>query len=309
MNSKGSRKVRKSESPEDDLKSEVGSPKSEEEDNNSAPDSYRDDIPTSELNKSDIEHPKSEIKTMEVHHHPEVEKKGFKEYLLEGLMIFIAVMMGFFAESLREHIADKSRETAYMRSMVQDLKSDTAALTAFVNFEKGDVKITDSLITDLYAPDNKNRGNDIYYFARKASVVYQIIFNDRTRQQLKSSGSLRLIDNVQVSNGIMAYDQKLRITEFEMTQIETLRQSYRELAEKVFDMKIFNDMLQAGKIARPVNNPQLFARDPALINSMVGALQYLKNAYLIQVGRAGQLLNQAKELIELINTEYHLQNE
>ena len=94
-----------------------------------------------------------------------------------------------------------------------------------------------------------------------------------------------------------------------MTQIEALRQSYRELAEKVFDMKIFNDMLQAGKVAMPVSNPQLFATDPALINSMVGALQYLKNAYLIQVGRASQLLNQAGELIELINREYHLQNE
>ncbi len=36
----------------------------------------------------------SEIKTMEVHHHPHVEKKNFKEYLLEGLMIFLAVSMG-----------------------------------------------------------------------------------------------------------------------------------------------------------------------------------------------------------------------
>ncbi|HLX91918.1 MAG TPA: hypothetical protein VKR32_09560 [Puia sp.] len=42
---------------------------------------------------------------MEVHHHPHVERKAFREYLLEGLMIFIAVMMGFFAESIRESIS------------------------------------------------------------------------------------------------------------------------------------------------------------------------------------------------------------
>ena len=136
--------VRKSESPvqkdsfgEDSLESKVERPKSKEE-NTSAPDSYADDAPQSELIKSEtattllstgenkqqrkIEHPTSEIKPMEVHHHPEVEKKGLKEYLLEGLMIFIAVMMGFFAESLREHMADKNWETAYMKSMVQDLK-------------------------------------------------------------------------------------------------------------------------------------------------------------------------------------------
>src|SRR5882762_10075503 len=52
----------------------------------------------------------SEIQNMEVHHHPNVEKKNFKEYLLEGLMIFLAVTMGFFAESLRENIANHERE-------------------------------------------------------------------------------------------------------------------------------------------------------------------------------------------------------
>jgi len=217
--------------------------------------------------------------------------------------------MGFFAESLQEHISDQNRETEYMRSMVLDLKSDTAALVAFINFEKGDIKITDSLIADLCAPDRQKKGNDIYYFARKLSIPYQIIFNDRTRQQLKSSGSLRLINNVQVSNGIMAYDQKLRVSEFEMTQIEPLRQTYRDQAAKVFDMQTFNDMLRAGKINKPVNNPQLFVNDPALINSMVGSMQYLKNAYIIQSGRAAQLLTQARDLLDLINKQYKLEDE
>jgi hypothetical protein len=36
---------------------------------------------------------------MEVHHHPNVEKKGYKEYFLEFLMIFLAVTMGFIAEN------------------------------------------------------------------------------------------------------------------------------------------------------------------------------------------------------------------
>jgi hypothetical protein len=53
---------------------------------------------------------------MEVHHHPKVEKKNFKEYFFEGLMIFLAVMLGFFAESLREHISDKSKEREYISS-------------------------------------------------------------------------------------------------------------------------------------------------------------------------------------------------
>src|SRR4051794_17713596 len=71
---------------------------------------------------------KSEIKEMEVYHHPKVEKKNLKEYFLEFLMIFLAVTMGFFAESLREHRADKSKEKEFMVSLKEDLVSDTTQL-------------------------------------------------------------------------------------------------------------------------------------------------------------------------------------
>jgi hypothetical protein len=48
---------------------------------------------------------------MEVHHHPHLpHSKKFKEYFLEFLMIFLAVTMGFFAESLREHMSEKKRK-------------------------------------------------------------------------------------------------------------------------------------------------------------------------------------------------------
>ena len=49
---------------------------------------------------------------MEVAHHPDLhhKPKPWKEYFLEFLMIFLAVSMGFLAESLREHIVEKKRE-------------------------------------------------------------------------------------------------------------------------------------------------------------------------------------------------------
>src|SRR5665213_2831004 len=69
---------------------------------------------------------------MEVHHHPQLEHKPkpWKEYLLEGLMIFLAVFMGFIAENIREKISDHEREKQYMESLVKDLASDTVGLKA-----------------------------------------------------------------------------------------------------------------------------------------------------------------------------------
>src|SRR5436853_6339027 len=63
-----------------------------------------------------------QTETMEVHHHPHVEKKSFKEYLLEGLMIFIAETLGFFAESLREHFTNNEIEQVNMGSLVRNLE-------------------------------------------------------------------------------------------------------------------------------------------------------------------------------------------
>src|SRR5665213_11080 len=67
---------------------------------------------------------------MEVHHHPQLhhQPKPWKEYLLEYLMIFLAVMTGFFAESLRENIGNNERAQQLVIQLVSDLKNDTATM-------------------------------------------------------------------------------------------------------------------------------------------------------------------------------------
>ena len=63
-------------------------------------------------NHNDIITPNQETENMEVHHHPNLhhKPKPWKEYILEYLMIVLAVTTGFFAESLREHISTNEKE-------------------------------------------------------------------------------------------------------------------------------------------------------------------------------------------------------
>ena len=65
---------------------------------------------------------------MEVHHHPQLQHKTkpWKEYLLEGLMIFLAVTLGFFAENFGEHITESSRENEFAKVLYAELKDDSA---------------------------------------------------------------------------------------------------------------------------------------------------------------------------------------
>src|SRR5215470_11318945 len=65
---------------------------------------------------------------MEVHHHSHTDKKKWTHYLWEFLMLFLAVFCGFLAENQREHMVESRREKQYMRSMIADLKADTAEI-------------------------------------------------------------------------------------------------------------------------------------------------------------------------------------
>jgi hypothetical protein len=144
---------------------------------------------------------------MEVHHHPNVEKKNFREYFLEFIMIFLAVSMGFFAESIREHLADNSKEKQYAQSMIADLKNDTAMLRDVIAINVKRISGIDSLSSLLIkTPLTDDDEKQLYLLNRRyASNVSSMVWNDGTIRQLLASGNLRLMSGQGVSDSIMNY--------------------------------------------------------------------------------------------------------
>ena len=240
MNEEKSRKGGKSASPKVVKKSDIGSQKSEED--NSAPPvgGPNSELNESEITKSEIVNRKSE---MEVHHHPEVEKKGLKEYLLEGLMIFIAVMMGFFAESIREHIADREHEKQSIESLVKAVASDTTQLHHVMLEAAGSIKAINSLMglknLDLTRPAN----NQKFYLFSMAGFSNDTYFrsNDGALQQLNSSGTLRLISNRTTIDSIFKYELLNKtITAQEADDYFVFKEMLTTMA-KVQDLSFFQD--------------------------------------------------------------------
>src|ERR1700722_543510 len=144
---------------------------------------------------------------MEVHHHPQVEKKNFKEYFLEFLMIFLAVTMGFFAESIREHLADNSKEKQYINSMIADLKGDTAGLRDVINANIKKVSGIDTMVSLLNKPSLiMDEEKQLYILnSRYASNIARMDWNDGTIRQLLTSGNLRLMSGQGISDSMMNY--------------------------------------------------------------------------------------------------------
>jgi len=243
---------------------------------------------------------------MEVHHHSHTERKKWTHYFWEFLMLFLAVTLGFFVENQREHYVEQQRELQYMRSMVEDLKLDTTELTVHIRLRMERDEMVDSLVYLLTQTNIRENGNSIYYIGRIISPPISFFPNDRTIQQLKSAGGLRLIRDMDISNSIMAYDRKMRQSVFELGDEQQVRGEYRLSANKIFSGQVFHQMMMKKDIKRPVGNPALFSEDKALINEFVMEVQYLEKVNQKQASRAQELVDQAGKLIADIEKEYHL---
>jgi hypothetical protein len=141
---------------------------------------------------------------MEVHHHPHVEKKNFKEYFLEFLMIFLAVTLGFFAENIRERLVNNEKEKGYMESMIQDLKTDT---TTANNVISGQKYIYTKIDSALKIPVEKLKGIEVqdsfyHFFVYFYSWIATFNRIDNTIGQLKNAGGFSLIHNKPVKDSI-----------------------------------------------------------------------------------------------------------
>src|SRR5579862_5174756 len=143
---------------------------------------------------------------MEVHHHPDVhqKRKKFKEYFLEFLMIFLAVTLGFFAENIREKIVSNERELNYMRSIVEDLKRDTAELR-YVFFKQNFLinEIDSALNIPLATLRNvRVQDNFFRYYLYFYSLLSTFNPHDNTLSQLKNAGGFSVLHRSDVLDSI-----------------------------------------------------------------------------------------------------------
>jgi hypothetical protein len=178
---------------------------------------------------------------MEVHHHPELphgKKKHFKEYILEFLMIFLAVTMGFIAESLRERISDSSKEKEYITGFIKDLKSDTTQLTLSINDTQNQLKGLDSLknISKNKLAEIKIQ-DSLYLFHNRYLTGFSGVLNDDiTLIQLRSTGNYRLIRNDGVLDSIASYQKRMDGLDMQLGFISRSLEQILNMSNSIFDL-------------------------------------------------------------------------
>ena len=253
---------------------------------------------------------------MEVHHHPHVEKKGFKEYFLEFLMIFLAVTLGFFAENIREKITEHKRAKIYAGTMVNDLRTDTNALKAYINYWNYASNNVDTLFQLLSkAEPSQIPSGKLYWYGLFGGAPTIFISNDATFQEMKSAGALSYFNN-NLAEKMTQYDQLTRRMRVYDDQDGRIFTEVRKLRSQLFYVQFndkANDIYQSNRVNPDrqkidsflLANPHLLSTDKRIFNQY---LEMVRSRFIpSKLRSADTLLVHAIAIIQDLQKEYHLE--
>jgi len=219
-------------------------------------------------------------------------------------MLFLAVTAGFLVENKREHYIEHRRGLQYIKSFVEDLKTDTGSFSKFILlFQKKESDLNQlHKCYDSISKKQKSFGciRNIY----AATIGYQdLIYTDRTLQQLKNAGGLRLIEE-QDADSIIMYDQLLRyLLKVEATSLQEMQTRVRHTRNSVF---AYSETMETEweKGAQP-ENVFLISTDKELLNRFFNEVMVYRFACRYQLRQLIKLKGVATGLIKFYSQKYH----
>ncbi|MEY3922339.1 MAG: hypothetical protein RL634_2100 [Bacteroidota bacterium] len=246
---------------------------------------------------------------MEVHHpHHIGHKKKWNEYIIEFIMLFVAVSLGFFAENLREQQVEKHREISYLQNVHEDLQLDIKSIDTVIKSNDARLITLDSLFAKLN--DESVTNEDIYYYVRNLALRSTFESSHIGFDQIKSSGGLRMVKNKEITSGIQQYEKTLSaIEKLEELRDRTLEQGRFKMS-KVFNAKVLYEMSvhqAAGGIIRfprPSHADDIIKKDKDALNELLNLVATGLNTNRYLTSQLKILLKHGKQLDQAIMQEY-----
>jgi len=180
---------------------------------------------------------------MEVHQHAHHGgKKNWRSYFWEFLMLFLAVFCGFLAEYKLEHIVEHQKGIQYIHSLEVDIQVDTAKLSALITEFEQKKSGLDSMLESIKGISSLSNSNGLYNYLKYTTDYPDFIYTDRTMQQLKNAGGLRMIPDKESADRIVMYDAAIkRILLTEELELNPNQQSLKRLTIAIFDFSSVPD--------------------------------------------------------------------
>lgn len=245
---------------------------------------------------------------MDVHHHHHSHgKKSWKGYVFEFFMLFLAVFCGFLAEWQLEHAIERQREQQFIQSLAEDLKRDTMEISTYILFTETTLKYCDSLQLCITRPDLFQHSNAFYNYSRELARYARYYPTDRTMQQLKNAGNMRLIRKWDVSNRITDYDSKTRLLSELDQQLNDQKTKYRDNLIEFLDLSSYDRLNPPDSYmdnVRTVGNPGFITMDSQKAKLLYNQAFTLRIFSSILARTAADVKREATDLLTTLRVEY-----
>jgi hypothetical protein len=256
---------------------------------------------------------------MEVHHpHHPTHKKKWSEYIIEFVMLFAAVFLGFIAENIREHAVEQNRAKEFSASLVQDLQSDIIAInnqTKTIGFY---ITVADSLLKLSKTKLEGRNASQFSFYSRFTYWTAPVSWNRNTFEQIKNSGSLRYFRNGGLLKKLLEYDALVNLNndhaENDKIRANMLLTSINSIIDPQFHQDLSQYYLLKFDTMSTKTKESFFSyKIGSLENKREKIMEMLNMVIVNQRNHRNEVndnLNQSKLLAaEIINTlkkEYHL---
>ncbi len=238
--------------------------------------------------------------------HSKKGRKPLRAYLLEGLMIFVAVTLGFLAESLREDLSSREKEAEYVKSLINQLVQDSLRLREAIFENERKIKGLDSLLALPLTEINVSRTRYLLYKYSQMHVTYYSAFmsHDATMLQLKYSGGFLYIRRSGIADSIAYYDQIVRgLYAAEIPYAKAINDATEALSE-ILHFRALNDTLYFKNGEYTGMNPPLVSNDDEKLEILFNKIWLSRGWTQNYVDKLRQWYPYTLRLINLLKSEY-----
>jgi len=240
---------------------------------------------------------------MEVHHHPELEKKNFKEYFLEFIMIFLAVTMGFIAENIREHFTETKIAHQNLEAYRNDLLQHQAYYEETIADFNKVLPIYDSLVTIFFEKKENTELPVVSTLLLQGTLNYVITINTPTYAQLISSGSLRFLENHELKASMANYQGQINsLINYNDRIINLINGQSIEIG-KIVDYHDFWNREKMGNFQTYTPDIKTFALTKEQRNSIIMYIKIYSVQFQAGLSQINNLLKSNEALLKLVDKE------
>jgi len=215
-------------------------------------------------------------------------------------MIFLAVMMGFFAETIRENISESSKAKELAKSLYQEVYADSVNMQYRLKLRAE--KELQSNYLRKYLKDSSlvqlsPKFYPAFFWTFAVTSAIQFTPNDGILNQLRNSGSLRYFKDIELQNSISRMNVVILNLRNRNSQEDVFVEGFsRPFMQKYYDFDWEDELTRHGKVVglqAILENPEYAGEKPHQIRNIGdfnrGDAEALATHYML-LGRITRLL-------------------